>query len=99
MAPYQEVAQNFFIIYYFYFFGKLRITVRIICFLEIIMFKGEVVYFVWFCLIAVLPTLRKLKALDISGNEFSASMGLQGKSKRILSYCIKTGGEIMLTHV
>ncbi|CAN7130267.1 unnamed protein product [Brassica rapa subsp. narinosa] len=45
------------------------------------------------------PKLRKMKALDLSSNNFSGSMGLEGKSKHILCYSIKTGGELMFTHV
>ncbi|CAH8361322.1 unnamed protein product [Eruca vesicaria subsp. sativa] len=41
----------------------------------------------------VLPFLRKLEAVDLSGNEFSASSGLQGKSIHILCYSTKDGGQ------
>ena len=61
------------------------------------MLIGKVV--LWFCLVPGFPKLRKMKALDLSSNNFSGSMGLEGKSKHILCYSIKTGGELMFTHV
>ncbi|KAF3519282.1 hypothetical protein DY000_02062492 [Brassica cretica] len=43
-----------------------------------------------------LSVLRKLEALDLSDNEFSGSLESQGKTNHILSYSIKTGGQLPL---
>lgn len=51
------------------------------------------------CHLAELSVLRKLEALDLSDNEFSGSLESQGKTNHILSYSIKTGGELTLSHL
>lgn len=50
----------------------------------------------WLFLVAELSPLVKLKFLDLSGNGFSGSMELQGKSVHIFNFSIQVGGEIHL---
>lgn len=46
--------------------------------------------FVWFCIVTELSAMVKLKFLDLSGNGFSGSMELQGKSVHIFNFSIKS---------
>lgn len=46
------------------------------------MFILKLFTFVFFCFAADFHHLKKLKALDLSGNGFSSSMELQGKCVR-----------------
>ena len=45
---------------------------------------------VYLCIVTELSALVKLKFLDLSGNGFSGSMELQGKSVHIFNFSIKS---------
>lgn len=52
--------------------------------------------FVWFCIVTELSALVKLKFLDLSGNGFSGSMELQGKSVHSFKFSIKVVNSLLI---
>ncbi|CAF2064743.1 unnamed protein product [Brassica napus] len=60
-------------------------------------FPAKVLYLL--DLVSEFKDLTNLELLDMSGNKFNGSIPIGGKSKHILCYSTKTGGELMFTHV
>ena len=99
IAPYQyEVTQNY-CPYNFLAFVILDIIMFFFGKIDIIMFVGKGAQpYVGFVFVTELSALTKLKALDLSGNEFSGSIEFQGKTKS-LATPLNLAGELTFIHV